>query len=809
MTYDPRQLALDLIGRGFAPVPVPLRGKAPNIPGWQLLRITAETVDRYFNVEDLNVGAIWGPASGDRVDVDLDCKEAVALAPSFLPQTNSIYGRPGKRRSHYLFACSDADPKATIKLLDERKAVIVELRLGGGGKGAQSLMPGSLHHASGERYEWDVDDAAGGAPCAVLKAAITKIAVATILIRHWPALGGRHDAAITVGGFLARAGWGADDIEHFVTMLCRVHGESEDPAAHGKTARDSWERHAAGDQVYGFPQMKETFGDAAAKQIAKLVKYRDRHAAEPAPSDGRPAIMVEQGQLARTVDQAEQTLVDAGVSFYERSALLVRPIVKTVDSFHGRHTKSAQLVRVEQAYMRDMLSRKASWYRLDKRAREWDDIDPPHDIAATLLARAGEWAFPSIAGIITTPTLRPDGTILAAPGFDAATRLLLIDPPPMEPIPDCPTKDDAVKSLELLEGLLTEFPFNGNEVSKSVALSGMITPVARGAFPVVPMIVVDAPVAGSGKSYLLDTTAVIPTGQRMPVITAGRSEEELEKRLGAALLAGQPLVTIDNVVGEIGGSALCQMVERPRPQVRILGRSELVEIEARSVSMFANGNNIVIVGDLCRRVIRVRLDSGLENPETRTFNLNPVAMVLANRGAYIAAALTVCRSYIAAGRPDPRPRLASFEEWSDTVRSALVWLDRADPVDSMDMSRSDDPDRAALMEMHAAWKEVFGTGEQHGVTLKDAIDKADEFTPGSPNQLPTYHNLRLRAAIQAIMPDQRRLTVKDLSYWMRGKRDRRVGGRWFDRKTGAHNESSTWWVEDTANPNSAGSEPTY
>ena len=57
-------------------------------------------------------------------------------------------------------------------------------------------------------------------------------------------------------------------------------------------------------------------------------------------------------------------------------------------------------------------------------------------------------------------------------------------------------------------------------------------------------------------------------------------------------------------------------------------------------------------------------------------------MVMADRGKYIAACLTICRAYIAAGRPDKLPKLASFGGWSDTVRSALVWLGEADPVKS-------------------------------------------------------------------------------------------------------------------------------
>src|SRR4029450_9496863 len=97
-----------------------------------------------------------GPRSGALADADLDCREAVALAPYFLPRTGSIYGRAGKRKSHHLYQCSDPPDKAVVKVSDEIKAVIVDLRVGGGGKGAQSIWPGSLH-TSGERYEWDED----------------------------------------------------------------------------------------------------------------------------------------------------------------------------------------------------------------------------------------------------------------------------------------------------------------------------------------------------------------------------------------------------------------------------------------------------------------------------------------------------------------------------------------------------------------------------------------------------------------------------------------------------------------------------
>ena len=94
----------------------------------------------------------------------------------------------------------------------------------------------------------------------------------------------------------------------------------------------------------------------------------------------------------------------------------------------------------------------------------------------------------------------------------------------------------------------------------------------------------------------------------------------------------------------------------------------------------------------------------MEQPELRQFKFDPVARVLADRGKYIAAALTICRAYMVAGKPNPAPKLASFEGWSDTVRSALIWLGKEDPVKSMETARAEDPERIELSDMLEAWE---------------------------------------------------------------------------------------------------------
>jgi putative DNA primase/helicase len=88
---------------------------------------------------------------------------------------------------------------------------------------------------------------------------------------------------------------------------------------------------------------------------------------------------------------------------------------------------------------------------------------------------------------------------------------------------DPPDKFDALTALDLLLELLTEFPFV-SIVDKAVALSGMITPVVRGAIKTAPMHAATASTPGTGKSYLVDVCSHIATGRPCPVIAVADND---------------------------------------------------------------------------------------------------------------------------------------------------------------------------------------------------------------------------------------------------------------------------------------------
>jgi hypothetical protein len=224
----------------------------------------------------MNIGVQLGPVSGGLTDIDLDCVEAVSLAPYFLPQTNTIFGRKSKPRSHWLYITDDPDhEKATIKLTDDNKKAIIELRMGGGGKGAQTVFPGSTHE-SGEKIEWAESGEPAKNSCTVLNEAITKIAVGALLARYWPA-NMRHDACLRCGGFLARAGWEPDVIEDFMRAVQCVAGVANLSHINDgcKAAYDAAVKHQADGKGYGLPAMIEVFGEAVCKRLTAFLHYSE------------------------------------------------------------------------------------------------------------------------------------------------------------------------------------------------------------------------------------------------------------------------------------------------------------------------------------------------------------------------------------------------------------------------------------------------------------------------------------------------------------------------------------------------------
>ncbi|HEY1798716.1 MAG TPA: hypothetical protein VGG57_21575 [Stellaceae bacterium] len=224
--------------------------------------------------------------------------------------------------------------------------------------------------------------------------------------------------------------------------------------------------------------------------------------------------VVQIGSLAETVDATEEALLERASGIYQRGDVVVRPASVQVMVADERTVVALRLIEETPTHLCDRLSRLVDFQRYDDRrakGSKWVSTDPPDKVARTYLGRVGEWKLPVLRGIMGAPTMRRDGSILGAPGYDEQTGLLF-DPAGVEflAVPASPSRAEGKGALAFLRELLSEFPFVG-EGSEAVAISGICTGLVRQMLDHAPMHDLSAPVAGSGKSKC---SAAIRVGRR-------------------------------------------------------------------------------------------------------------------------------------------------------------------------------------------------------------------------------------------------------------------------------------------------------
>ena len=436
-----------------------------------------------------------------------------------------------------------------------------------------------------------------------------------------------------------------------------------------------------------------------------------------------PQIRITPGEIPRVVNEAEDALLLLGREIYQRGGLVVRPVLTTFKASKQRDIQGWHLVPLSRPYLVDTLTCAAQFTRYNGRSKKWTTTDAPDKVADIYLSRQGRWRLPVLSGIIHTPFLRADGSICETPGFDSKSGLLFRpDNESFPPIPQQSSKADAVAALNQLEQLIATFPFVA-AADRSVALSALLTTLDRRSMTAAPMHAFTSPTAGTGKSLLVDLCAMLATGRPMPVISQGRSDEELEKRVGAALLAGDTAISLDNCDRTLEGVFLCQVLTQAQLNIRVLGLSKNIETPVNA-TIFATGNNLTIGGDLVRRALLCSMDAGCERPELRVFNVNAIEIAQARRGELVVAALIVLRAWHLAASSNPLNLLpfGSFEEWSHRIREPLIWLGKVDPCETLVEVRNSDPHRDLLIAVIMQWQEHLSLDTKY--TVQEVIGLA-------------------------------------------------------------------------------------
>lgn len=336
------------------------------------------------------------------------------------------------------------------------------------------------------------------------------------------------------------------------------------------------------------------------------------------------------------------------------------------------------------------------------------EVSPPANVLAAVLAGQSWPGLPVLRRIISTPVLRPDGTLLQTPGYDPATGFYLTANTHLDPIPDRPSAEQVTEAREfLLDRFLLDFPWR-SPADRANYLALLVTPLIRPFTRALsPFGMIEASMPGSGKTILAGCVGLL-VGQR--VLTWTDSEEELRKSITTVLADSVGVVVFDNLTeGETVSSAvLARLVTERTWSDRRLGTNVSSNFTNDRLWL-ATGNNLRTGGDMASRTVWVRLDPNCPRPEARTGftipNLDSWILDPVNRATVLRHVLTLVLAWTANGAPIASnvPQMRQFTRWAQYLGGFLAHHGVTGFLGNADAGRGLDDDHADWYAFLSTW----------------------------------------------------------------------------------------------------------
>jgi hypothetical protein len=421
------------------------------------------------------------------------------------------------------------------------------------------------------------------------------------------------------------------------------------------------------------------------------------------------------------------------------------------------------------------------------------EVSPKRDVLSAVLARQSWPGLPRLRRIITTPVLRPDGTLLQHPGYDPATGFYLVSNTHLDPVPDRPTPRQVDEACTfLLDSFLADFPWR-SDADRANYLALLVTPIVRPFIrTLTPFGIVDATMPGSGKTILTSCVGLM-VGQR--VLTWTDSEEELRKSITTVMADQVGAVVFDNLEeGTVINSAnLARLMTEQTWTDRRLGTNSAASYPNDKVWL-ATGNNLRTGGDMASRSIWVRLDPDCPRPEARTGfaipHLDSWILDPANRAIVLRHVLTLILDWTAHGAPPAHevPEMRQFTRWAKQLGGFVQHHGIPGFLANAGASRELDDDAAEWRAFLLRWHNLHGSTPLTANDLRKSADiDMGDVTGVDPWQgtFPTTATGRL-------------LSVKSLGRRLTGQDGRWRGDIVLRAGLDAHTKIRTYWVQRQA-----------
>lgn len=377
----------------------------------------------------------------------------------------------------------------------------------------------------------------------------------------------------------------------------------------------------------------------------------------------------------------------------------------------------------------------------------------PKEVASHAYEQAHH-RLPQAPEVIYTPVFLSDGKLVVTPKYhyDAENpdylNILMVDNGLNLPeVPIDPSADDVAEAVNWLRvELFNEFPFldfdsEGNErreVSEANAFAMILTPFMRRMISGrTPVFFITKPQPGTGGTLLGQMSMWLFDGHPGTATRYSQNEEEMQKGLIAAVQERQSHLFFDNV-RDFNNRELLSAITQANISGRLLGSSKNISVPNK-FNWIATGNNAVILDEMRRRTVYIRMNAKMPDVGSRKFRHPDVSgmgfesFLIANRGIAIKHILTMIQYWINIGRPNfTARRRASFEDWSAKVGGVLQACGIEGFLDNF-AAITTDLDEAANRQFIKEYFKKFGANEpQKANRLFDwALDNAMDILSGN------------------------------------------------------------------------------
>lgn len=396
---------------------------------------------------------------------------------------------------------------------------------------------------------------------------------------------------------------------------------------------------------------------------------------------------------------------------------------------------------------------------------------------------------PELTGVVGTPTLRPDGSLIQDCGYDQVTGLFYGPAVQVATVPDVITDEQVRASREyVFANVFGEFCWSSaGDFANYMALllSPMLRPYVK---TTTPFGMITATTRGSGKTNLTDAIGLL-YGQTSQVLP-GRTEE-LQKKV-TSILAGNssPVVVFDNLKegSTISSEILATLITKDKWDDRMLGASR--NIEATNDRLWlASGNGLTVGGDMASRTVMVRLDPKMARPELRQFEMGQFSDWIrepGNREDLLWHLLILVQAWVKDGAvKDQSHTMRGFTKWAQVMGGLLAFHGLTGFLANADDLAARDTDEEEWGIFLAKWFEVFGPSEQLARQVHASA------------QVDWVMGTSVDRWARCFITDEEGLTPtpKKLGNMLHGKADRFFGKYILRKRRDTMTNSTVWWVE--------------